>query len=149
MALLRAAGEGRVDPAELVRHGSWEKPVDLAAAIALGRPASFAALNLPNRGQIPELPAGAIVETPCVGAVEGPVPQTVHLPMVTAELCCAAAQVSGLLVRAWRDRSAIALREALEADPTILPDERPGARAALRACLLAHADILPSFPHAL
>ena len=145
LALLQAVGDGRASAAELVHHRSWEKPADLAAAIALGREAEFPALNLTNRGQIPELPRGVIVETPCRGTAAGPVPRPVRLPAAVATLCASTAQVTNAIVRAWRERSLKGLHEVVELDPTIVPVKKAPAWEALRECLQAHADVLPRF----
>ena len=145
LALLRDVGEGRVPALELVRHPSWEKPVDLAAAMALGRECDFPALNLPNRGQVPALPAGAIVETPARGTRQGPVPTAVHLPTAVVPLCQSTIAVTDAIVQAWHERSLKALRNAVELDPTIVPADKAAAWDALQECLLAHADVLPRF----
>ena len=63
--LLRDIGEGRQAWDELLRKPSWEKPVDVIAALAYHRPARIHSLNLINNGQIADLPRNVFVETAC------------------------------------------------------------------------------------
>jgi alpha-galactosidase len=141
--LLKGVGEGRRPWDELIRSGSWEKPVDLIAAMALDRPAYFPSLNLINQGQIPDLPSQVFVETPCTADREGPKPERVLLPEPILPYCQHTAQVTDTIVRAARQRSRALLRHAVALDPTVL-DKQAGIMA-LEACLEAHADLLPSY----
>jgi alpha-galactosidase len=140
---LRAVGEGRAPWQELTVHESWEKPVDLVAALALDRTVEIPALNLVNQGQIAELPEGVFVETPCRADRNGPVPQRVELPEEVLPLCRQTAEVTRAVVRAARARSRALLRKAVQLDPVIV-DKKAGWTA-LQACLEAHADVLPTY----
>jgi len=143
LALLREVADGRRAWDPLFEHAAWERPVDLVAAMAVGRPCHFHALNLPNAGQVPNLPRGVFVETPAEGTSGGPVPVAVELPASVAPYCERAARVTDAIVRAASERSRKLLREAVELDPTIL-DKRAGMQG-VNACLEAHADLLPVF----
>ena len=131
-----AAGTAPVEQA--VRDVSWEKPVDLVAAMSFGRPREFAALNLANRGQIPNLPKGVFVETPASGTSEGPVPRTVPLPDSVVGYCRAAAEVTDTIVRAALDGNRDGAHRAVALDPTIT--DKPAGHAAMDELLAAHAD---------
>lgn len=143
LALLRNVADGRCACDLLFEHPAWERPMDLVAAMAFGRPCRFHALNLINDGQIPNLPRGVFVETPAEAAPSGPVPQTVELPASVQPYCERTAHVTDAIVRAATSRSRKLLREAVELDPTIL-DKRAGMQA-VNACLAAHADLVPPF----
>jgi len=138
---LRAVAEDRAPYEPLFAHESWEKPVDLVAALSGNGTASFEALNLPNAGQLPGVPDGVYVETPAAADASGVKTETTRLPEQPLALCQRTAHVTTLIVRAARERSFKRLREAVEADPVIV-DKQAGWRA-LQGCLDAHADVLP------
>ena len=97
-------------------------------------------LNLPNDGQLPQLPAGAYVETG-VEIIGGAVRPTRHvLPEPAAELCRRACAVNSRLVDAALKHDQSALREVVELDPTIVDKQR--GMGALWACMEAHADLV-------
>ena len=143
LALLRDVAEGRMPWDPLFVQTAWERPVDLVAAMAFGRPCHFHSLNLVNTGQVPNLPRGVFVETPAEGTASGPVPVEVELPAPVLPYCERTARVTDAIVRAATQRSRKLLREAVELDPTIL-DKQTGVQA-VGACLAAHADLLPEF----
>lgn len=144
LKLMRQIADGSEKWDELIAHPSWERPIDLVAAMAFGKPAAFPSLNLINdRGQIPQLPRNVFVETPCRGSKEGPTPERIDLPEAIVPLCRAAAQVTDTIVRAARQRSVKLVREALELDPTVV-DKAAGWRA-LQESMAAHSDILPKY----
>ena len=103
-------------------------------------------LNLPNEGQIEDLPLGTIVETPALiraGAVEA-IPQGALPP-----------EVSGL-VRQVAVHAALTAEAALAGDRTLawkalamhpLVRDLDQARSLLDAYLTAHAAHLPRFAH--
>lgn len=143
LKLMAAIAAGRAPWDELVAHTSWEKPMDLVAAMAFGRPAEFFALNLVNAGQIKTLPANVFVETPCSVSPRGPVPRRIRLPKEIQPYCLRTAQVTDAIVRAATERRRQSVHRAVELDPTIL-DKKAG-RAAVDECLKAHADVLPKY----
>ncbi len=143
MQLLKDIGEGKADPALCYEPQAWEYPGDFVAAVAYGKNLSFHSLNLPNTGQIPQLPHGAIVET-AASAVNGIVsPQTSDLPANIVPYCLRTIAVTNAIVRAAIDRSRSGLRTAIELDPTIL-DKSAGKRA-VDECLNAHEDLIGKF----
>lgn len=140
---LRAIADGSRPWQSLVAHPSWERTVDLAAALGRGRPARFPSLNLPNRGQIPGLPEGAIVETAAEADASGIRPVPTVLPPGPLEFCQRTAAVHSALVRACLSRSRSALAAAVALDPTIRDPEL--ALRAVDACLAAHADLVSAY----
>ncbi|HZT43981.1 MAG TPA: hypothetical protein VFA07_17580 [Chthonomonadaceae bacterium] len=143
LRLLKDIGEGHTSWDELLAHPAWERPGDLIAALAYGRPTRLHSLNLVNTGQIPNLPCGVFVETPATCSEAGPQPQTVPLPESVQPFCASAAQVTAAIVRAARERRLTHLHEAVDLDPTIL--DKPAGKRAIDACLRAHADLLPIY----
>jgi len=143
LEMLHAIAEGTRSWADLTSHPSWERTVDLVAALALGRPAEFASLNLPNRGQIPGLPEGAFVETAAAADGSGIRPVRTELPPVPLTLCSRAVAVHQCLVEACLAHRLDGLTAAIEIDPTIR--DKPGALRAVRDCLDAHSDIVPRY----
>ncbi|MGD0091174.1 MAG: hypothetical protein ABSE73_14755 [Planctomycetota bacterium] len=143
LKLLRDVACGKEPWDELTAHTSWEKPMDLVAAMAFGRPAEFSSLNLLNAGQIPSLPRRVFVETPCSVSPRGPAPRKVRLPAEIQPLCLRTALVTDAIVRAATARRRKLAHRAVELDPTVI-DKQAGC-AALDECLKAHADVLPRY----
>jgi len=138
---LRAVADGREGFDRL--HDCWEKPMRLVAAMAWGREGPLHAVNLPNEGQIDNLPRGVFVETPAQATTDGPRPWRGSLPDSIMPSCKHTARVTGAIVRAAQERSLTRLREAVDLDPTIT--DKAASWTALRACLAAHADLLPVY----
>jgi alpha-galactosidase len=144
MEALRKIADGGGDMRVVTGRSCWERPMDFIAAIAYGRPVQLHALDLVNaEGQIPNLPAGAFVETPCAVDSAGPHPRHVRLPEAVQPLAANAAAVTDAIVRAALDRSTRKLAVAVELDPTIT-DKSAGWRG-LQQCLRAHQDVLPRY----
>jgi alpha-galactosidase/6-phospho-beta-glucosidase family protein len=143
LKLMADIGAGAAPWDELVAHRSWEKPVDLIAALAFGKRAEFTSLNLINGGQISSLPRNVFVETAASASPQGVVPQTVALPKELQPLCQRTAEVTDTIVRAATTRKRALLNAAVELDPTIL--DKAAGRAALAECMKAHADVLPRY----
>ena len=137
---LRATAAGAIDWRETLAGGSWEHPVDLAAASHLGLDRCLGVVNLPNDNYVPELPAGRIVEVPTVvtgGKVHGaPID---CMPGTTGELCRTVSDVHELVAEGAATGNIAKLEEAIEADPAI-PDKAQG-RKVLRELIAAHGDI--------
>ncbi len=141
--LMRDIADGSQPWDALLQKPSWERPGDVIAALAYGRPQRLHSLNLINTGQILNLPRNVFVETPCAADAKGLHPATIALPPPVAELCRQTAAVTDAIVRAAKERSLPVLHHAIELDPTIV-DKRAGMEA-LHACIHAHADLLPVF----
>ncbi len=139
LATLRAAADGKVPCEPLLAHRAWEKPVDFAVALHGGPAAACHALNLANTGQLPDLPAGAFVETPAVVDARGPRPRALRLPDPVIRLSRPVAELNAVIVQAALTRRDDLLDEAIERDPTIL--DKQAGRVALQACRTAHADL--------
>ena len=142
MAFLRRADEGQASVEDLPGE-SWERPMDLIAALALGRKAQFNSVNLVNDAQIPSLPRGVFVESPGEADAKGLRTPTLPLPDSTLPYALSAAAVTDTIVRAALTRSRALVRRAVELDPTVI-DKRTGI-AAMDALLSAHADVLPAY----
>ena len=121
----------------------WERPWDYLLARS-GRSdwAEFHSLNLPNAGQVPQLPRDVYVETPAVADHSGVRPTRIDLPETAAAMCRDVIETHGHLVRAVLHDDPAAVRDALASDPTVADPA-----AALRACAAAaamHADLMPA-----
>ncbi|MBZ0303709.1 MAG: hypothetical protein K8J31_28475 [Anaerolineae bacterium] len=128
----------------LLNRVSWERPIDLIAARETGTAMDFGALNLRNDGQMPDLPQGVFVETPCHVSAEGSLhPTTIRLPESVAALTQRAAQLNDTIVHAAMQCSRELVHRAVELDPTI--EDKPAGRQAIDACIRAHADLLPHY----
>lgn len=140
---MRLIADGEEEWQTLLRQVSWERPVDFIAARVTGKPFNFRALNLVNEGQMPDLPNGVFVETPCEVCADGIQPQTIRLPQSVLHLTRRTAQVTDTIVRAALTRSRALLTEAIELDPTI--EDKAAGQRALDACLSVHSDLLPAY----
>jgi alpha-galactosidase len=120
-----ATGQAPLD--QVLQHPSWERPVDLIAAMAFNKPIYLPLAESRQSGQIPSLPRGVFVETPATCSREGPVPATVTLPAEVLPLCAQTARVSDTIVRAALQHDRRLVHEAVVLDPTIL-DKQAGIR---------------------
>ena len=136
---VRAAIEGELPP--LSR--SPEATADIVSAVANGRSVRTI-VNLPNTGQIDELPRGAVVETLAEITSAGAQPLTVGAvpPGVLSTLQPHAANQEMIAVAALEGDRQLALQAMLN-DP-LVPSLQV-ARALLNDLLEAHAEHLPQF----
>ncbi|HQL93654.1 MAG TPA: hypothetical protein PL005_03180 [Candidatus Hydrogenedentes bacterium] len=140
---IEAMASGRMS-IESMEHVHSERAEKVIAAIATGEPLYEQALNLPNEGQIANLPEGAVVETPAVVGAGGPRGVAVGaLPDAVAELVRRQITVVQLAVDAavLGDRK-LAL-QALALDPMV--DDPRVAQALLDDYLAANKTYLPQF----
>ena len=126
--------------------GEIAMAMDLVAAMVGGRPAMSFTANLPNDGQVPNLPRGLVVEMPAVagsGAIRGQAAG--NLPAGIAAVCGARLAQQELIVEAalTGDRR-IALQSIL-ADPLAASLTTGQAREMLDRLLKAHEGYLPQF----
>jgi alpha-galactosidase len=138
---LEAASEGRIDWRGATQSGSWEHPVDVAAALGRSANLDFPILNLINQGYLPDVPDGRIVEVPARienGQVQGV--RVGALPAGVAEVCRQVSAVHELVAEGAAMRSREKLAEAVECDIAI-PDKK-AALGALDRMLEAHRDLL-------
>ena len=124
---------GRKPFAALDEHPSWEHPVAVIEALSGGPEVDIITLNLPNTGQIPQLPMGAVVETPVHVSAAGLVPMQLDLPEAVAHHNRLAVEITERIVTYALDDDLNSLEQAVELDPTIL-DKKAGL-AAVKTCL--------------
>ncbi len=128
----------------LLTHGSWEHPVDVAVALNHRTEVTFDIVNMPNKGYLPQLPEGRIVEVPAFakdGVITGiKVPV---LPEGVAGLCNVISDVNELVAEAAVDGARSLAERAIEMDLAIA--DKRAAKLALKKMLKAHADLLPQF----
>ncbi len=103
--------------------------------------------NLPNRGQIPQLPPGAAVETPALVDANGCHPTTVaDIPPQLVALMRTQINVQELVVRALLEENVEHIYHAAYMDPhTAAELDLRQIRALVTDLLAAHGDMLPAF----
>ncbi len=121
-----------------------ERLIAIATAIVTGHDSVELAVNLPNEGKIPNLPASAVVEIPAVvgaagitGLAVGPLPQAI------AAVLSARAQQQELIVQAALTGSRALAVQALALDPLV--QDTATATAIIDEAVLAHAPVLDRF----
>ena len=118
----------------------------MSNAIVTGHP--FTAYgNLPNHGQIPQLPAGAAVETPCLVDMNGVQPSVVtDIPPQLVALMRTQVNVQELTVRALLDENRDHIYHAAMMDPhTAAELDLRQIRSLVDDLLAAHGDWLPGW----
>ncbi len=128
----------------------FEKSHECAAEImnAVATDTPFATYgNLPNRGQIPQLPPGAAVETPCLVDGNGVHPTVAtDIPPQLVALMRTQINVQELVVRALLDESVDHIRHAAMLDPhTAAELDLRQIRALVDDLLAAHGDMIPEW----
>jgi alpha-galactosidase len=137
-----ASGAEPVDP--YLEHTSGEIAIPIITGV-LGNTHQYElAVNVPNKGLIPNLPDWAIVEVPATidatgvhGVPVGPLPEPI------AAMCRAQIAVIDRMVEAAVHGDRNAALQALLLDPTITSISQ--AEAILEELLAVHADLLPQF----
>ncbi|WP_170401774.1 alpha-glucosidase/alpha-galactosidase [Ruegeria arenilitoris] len=125
---------------------SHEFAADLMNAIVTDTP--YAAYgNLPNTGQIPQLPLGAVVETPCLVDSNGVQPSVVtDIPPQLIALMRTQINVQELTVRALVDQNPEYIYHAAMMDPhTAAELDLRQIRNLVTDLLTAHSDWLPDW----
>ncbi len=131
-------------PIDALRNTDSEGALEMIENIAGAGTHYHLAANLPNRGQISNLPFNAIVETPVV--VDGSGIQPVHvgaLPEPIAELCRRELVAAQLGIDAAVEGDRQKALQCLLLDPVITDIET--AKSVLDAYLLAYKQHLPQF----
>ncbi|WP_425081955.1 alpha-glucosidase/alpha-galactosidase [Ruegeria arenilitoris] len=125
---------------------SHEFAADLMNAIVTDTP-YVAYGNLPNTGQIPQLPLGAAVETPCLVDSNGVQPSVVaDIPPQLIALMRSQINVQELTVRALVDRNPEYIYHAAMMDPHAAAElDLRQIRNLVDDLLIAHADWLPDW----
>lgn len=137
---LQAVASGELPLETVTGRTSWEKPVDMIAALLGNGDTGYDAVNLANDGQIPQLPRGVFVETPAAVTAAGPRPEMLDLPEAVLDYLKPAADQHEGIVKACLARNREALLDCLAGEPTVTDVD--ACRAALAECLDAHADLL-------
>ena len=125
---------------------SHEFAAELMSAIVTDTP-YVAYGNLPNTGQIPQLPLGSAVETPCLIDANGVQPSVVtDIPPQLIALMRSQINVQELTVRALIDQNADHIYHAAMMDPhTAAELDLRQIRSLIDDLLRAHADWLPDW----
>jgi len=136
---VRQAIEGELPPVER----SHEATADIVAAVANGR-SMRTVVNLPNTGQIDNLPRGAVVETLAELGAVGPVPLTVGaLPLGVLGTLQPHVINQELIAQAALEGSYKLALQAMVNDPLV--GDLKIARSMLDELIEAHSDFLPQF----
>ena len=129
---------------EIPLEASGELAAPIMEALACGVPHDLAAVNVPNRGAIPNLPDEMVVEVPASADAEG-----LHrcrmepLPEAIAAMLRLQGSIHQLLVEAFAERSKERLLQALLLDPTV--DSYRRAVGLLKEMLHLQRELLPAF----
>jgi len=125
---------------------SHEFAAEMMNAIVTDTPYTAYA-NLPNTGQVPQLPMGAAVETPTLVDGQGCQPTTVtDIPPQLVALMRTQINVQELVVRALMDENAEHIYHAAYMDPHTAAELDLGQiRSLITDLLAAHGDMLPEF----
>ena len=103
-----------------VLRSSGEAGVRIMEGIVGGGPQAIATVNVSNRGCIPGLPDGMVVEVPAIADGEGLHPrQMAPLPTGITAMLQLQGQINALLIEAYVERSRRKLLQALLIDPTV------------------------------
>ena len=136
------AGEGAMAQLLLLSKAPPVRPVRLALALLRKEDGVYPAVAHENRGEMPQLPPEAVVETNLIlkdGAVQ---PQGIRTPPALAEILTEIDETNRLAARAARgDREA--LRECVETDPALGGLDRLYCLDVVRALIRTHGDVLP------
>jgi alpha-galactosidase len=142
----RAKAEAFEEAGRIDHPRSHEFAADLMEAVVTDRPARLYG-NLPNRGQVPQLPLGAAVETPCLVDANGIQPTFVDdIPPQLVALMRTQINVQELVVRALVDENPAHLYHAAMLDPhTAAELDLRQIRALVDDLLAAHGDMIPAW----
>lgn len=136
------AGEGAMAQLLLLSKAPPIRPMRLALAVLRKEDGEYPAVAHENRGEMPQLPGAAVVETSLrlrAGEIQ---PQGIQAPPALAEILTEVDAVNRLAARAAQgDREA--LREALETDPALDGLDRLYCQEVATALIRMHEDVLP------
>jgi len=146
----QAGWKEQAEALKAAAHINVEKSHEFAAemmnAIVTGQPYT-AYGNLPNQGQIPQLPLGAAVETPCLVDMNGVQPSVVEdIPPQLIAVMRSQINVQELTVRALLDEEPEHLFHAAMMDPhTAAELDLRQIRSLVTDLLAAHEDWIPEW----
>ena len=131
-------------PEEFLTKRSGELAFDIIAGLEAGVPCQLPAVNVINKGTIPNLPDDAIVEVPATVDGDGVYSTKLPaLPDVISAMCHQQIAVQRLSVMAAVEGNRPRALEALLLDPVI--DSAKAAEAVLDELLETHKEYLPLF----
>ena len=128
-------------PTDEIRF-SGEAAIPIIESLGFDSEKDFAAVNVPNRGFIPELPEDLIVEVPASGDGNGLKPHSMaRLPEPVNSLIRTQASIQKLLVEAFDQGSKEKLLQAILLEPTV--DSYRGAVMMMEEMLQLQKVLLP------
>ncbi len=125
---------------------SHEFAAEIMNAVLTDTPTTITG-NLPNRGQLPQLPLGAAVETPTLIDANGPQPTLIDdIPPQLVALMRSQINVQELTVRALLEENTEHLYHAAYMDPhTAAELDLRQIRSLVTDLLAAHGDMIPAW----
>jgi alpha-galactosidase len=121
---------------------SGELAIPIMESIACGKQRRLDAINIPNRGWIPNLPDHMVVEVPATSDVAGLHPKRMQpLPEPIAAMIRLQGSINKLLVEAFAEESKSKLLQAVLLEPTVTSYR--GAMEMVEEMLALQRDILP------
>ncbi|MCL2664377.1 MAG: hypothetical protein FWE82_02075 [Defluviitaleaceae bacterium] len=120
---------------------SWEHPALFAAAVHGKNDLSLTAVNLPNDGNLPQLPPDAVVEVPAQIKNGALFPRKgITLPQEVIDVCLNQNEIIEMTAQAAETRSKSLALKIVENDLSIT--KKAEAKQALELMLEAHKDII-------
>ena len=121
---------------------SGELAIPIMESIACGKQRRLDAINIPNRGWIPNLPDQMVVEVPATSDVAGLHPKRMQpLPEPIAAIIRLQGSINKLLVEAFAEESKSKLLQAVLLEPTVTSYR--GAVEMVDEMLALQRNILP------
>lgn len=121
---------------------SGELAAPIMESIACGVRHELPAVNVPNRGAIPDLPADTVVEVPAISDANGIYPLPMEpLPEAIAAMLRLQASIHQLLVEAFAEQSKDKLIQAVLLEPTV--DSYRNAVQMVDEMIELQKDVLP------
>jgi alpha-galactosidase/6-phospho-beta-glucosidase family protein len=125
-----------------VRVTSDELAIPIMESIACGKQRRLDAINIPNRGWIPNLPDEMVVEVPATSDGAGLHPKRMQpLPEPIAAMIRLQGSINKLLVEAFAEESKSKLLQAVLLEPTVTSYR--GAMEMVDEMLALQRDVLP------
>jgi alpha-galactosidase len=121
---------------------SGELAIPIIESLTCGKPHRLDAINVPNRGFIPNLPDNMVVEVPGTSDTAGLHPKRMQpLPEAIAAIIRLQSSINKLLVEAFAEESKGKLLQAVLLEPTVTSYR--GAMEMVEEMLALQQDVLP------